>query len=237
MATPRQRFKASQRRASEDSAWAEKQARYQWNLGKWRDWKAPARPPAGYYDPSIDQQVSAGTRGLGDLRIDVDTAKRRGGEDRDLTLADLMTGENRAREDANIATGNLVTGYKRLATGQAQAARARGLGLSEGLAARAAGIRGANQQRDQAGIDLSFNRAMENINLQRGDVNRGFDRQFGPGGDLDLQLARGEREQPFLEADANQIRLYQAKQAGYLPPLRPKRPKRPVLNLNGRMRG
>jgi hypothetical protein len=237
VATPRQRFKASQRRTSENSAWAEAQARYQRDLGKWRDWKAPARPPSGYYDPTIDQQVQAGARGLGDLRIDIDTAKRRGGEDRDTTLADLMTGENRARADAGIATGNLQTGYKRLATGQAQAGRVRGLGLSEGLADRAAGIRAANQQHDQAGIDLSLGRALENIDFQRRDLNRNFDRQFALGGDLDLQLARGEREQPLLEADANNLRLYQAKQANYVPPLRPKKPKRPVLNLNGRMRG
>jgi hypothetical protein len=177
----------------------------------------PSRPPTGYYDPSIDAQVAAGARGLGDLRIDVDTGKRRGLEDRDLTLADLLTSENRTRADATLATGNLNRQFGILAGQQAEAGRARGI-VSGGLAAQQAEIRAGNQGRAQAQIDTSLTRALEDITTGRGDVNRGFDRQFGAGGDLDLQLARGEREQPLLEADANDLRLGQAKIAGWVPP-------------------
>ena len=200
----------------------------------------PSRPPTGYYDPSIDSQVSAGARGLGDLRIDVDTGKRRGLEDRDLTLADLMTGENRTRADATLATQNLGRQFGQLATGQAEAGRVRGI-VSGGLAEQAAQIRAANQGRAQSQIDLSLNRALEDITTQRGDVNRGFDRQFGSGGDLDLQLARGEREQPLLEADANDLRLGQARAAGWVPPKAHWQygpaPKRPKKLPRGRGRG
>jgi hypothetical protein len=179
--------------------------------------KGPPRPPTGYYDPTIDHQVSAGQRGLGDLRIDIDTAKRRGVEDRDLTLADLMTSENRTRYDARLAGDELGLQFSRLARGQAEQSRVRGV-TSAGLAAEAAQIRAANKGMAQGKIDLSLGRALENINLQRGDVTRGFDRQYGAGGDLDLQLARGEREQPLLEADANELRLAQAKAANWVPP-------------------
>lgn len=199
----------------------------------------PSRPPTGYYDPSIDAQVAAGARGLGDLRIDVDTGKRRGGEDfasgltgltqsRDRTLADLLTNETRTNEDYGRATANLGLSFQRLQRGQAEAARAHGV-ASGGLAAQASRARDANQAREQSGLDLSRDRALADIGTQRGRVGedfttqsgllqRNFDRQFGSGGDLDLQLARGEREQPFLESDANALRLSQAIGAGYVPP-------------------
>lgn len=197
------------------------------------------RPPTGYYDPSIDAQVAAGARGLGDLRIDVDTGKRRGREDFDTamagarttraqTLADFLTGENRLNEDYGTATQNLGRQFTQLARGQAEGARARGV-MSSGLAAQAAAARAGNQGRAQAGLDQQRTRGLADINRDRsrfeenyitqtGLLDRDFNRQFGAGGDLDLQLARGEREQPILEADANDLRLGQAKQAGWVPP-------------------
>lgn len=216
---------------------------------------SPSRPPAGYYDPSIDAQVSAGARGLQDLRIDIDTGKRRGAEDRDTalggltqtrdrTLADLLTGETRLNEDYTRSTGELGRQFGILAQQQAQGARSRGV-LSSGLAARAAQIRAGNQGRQQVGLDLARNRGLEDIGTRRtrvgedfttqsGLLERDFGRQFGAGGDLDLQLARGEREQPFLEADANALRLAQATAAGYVAPLpywkfdkKPRRPRAP----------
>jgi hypothetical protein len=211
------------------------------------------RPPTGYYDPSIDAQVAAGARGLGDLRIDIDTGIRRGGEDfqtamggartqRAQTLADLMTGETRLRDDHRLATEDLGLQFGRLARGQAEGARARGV-ISSGLAARAAQIRAGNQGRAQAGLDLSRDRGLENIATDRsrfeenyltqtGLLDRDYQRQYGAGGDLDLQLARGEREQPLLEADANDLRLFQAKQAQWVPPGAPK----PKGKLTGRRR-
>jgi hypothetical protein len=179
---------------------------------------SPSRPPTGYYDPTIDHQVAAGKRGLDDLRIDIGTGKRRGAEDRDTTLADLLTAETRTRDDARLATENLGLQFQRLARGQAEGARVRGI-VSGGLAEQAAGIRATNQGRAQATIDTSLTRAMEDIGTQRTNVGRAFDRQFGDGGDLDLTLIRGEREQPLLEADANELRLGQARAARYVPPM------------------
>jgi hypothetical protein len=165
--------------------------------------KGPPRPPTGYYDPTIDHQVSAGARGLGDLRIDVDTAKRRGKEDYDTGLGGLTQSRDRTLAD-------LLTAETRLGQGQSQANRVQGI-TSAGLAAKQAAIRHGNFQ-------LQRDRVGEDFTRQSGLLSTDYGRQFGDGGDLDLQLARGEREQPLLEADANELRLGQAKTAGWVPP-------------------
>lgn len=177
----------------------------------------PARPPTGYYDPSIDSQVSAGARGLQDLGIDTATGIRRGGENLQTTLADLLTGENRARADYGTATENLSRNYGILGARQAEATRAHGI-LSQDLMARADAIRSANQGREQGQLDTSLARSLQDIGTARTAAQTNYDRTYGPGGDLNLTLARAMREQPILESDANQQRLYQAKAAGYIPP-------------------
>lgn len=198
----------------------------------------PARPPSGYYDPAIDSQVAAGGRGLGDLRIDVDTAKRRGLEDYRSTLFDLDTTRDRTLQDYGTATGNLNLNFQRLGRQQGESARARGV-MSEGIAAKSAAVRGANQGREQAGLDTQRDRSLADIQTRRTLLDRDYARQFASGGDMDLQLTRAEREQPFLEADANTQRLFQANQAGYLPPTGKVRfgPKPPKPRKKNRMVG
>jgi hypothetical protein len=86
--------------------------------------RPPARPPAGYYDPAIDEMERAGARGVGDLRIDTDTANERAstgwitntgrlGEDRDTSLAGLLRSRNRGVEDIETGTQDLERGYRR----------------------------------------------------------------------------------------------------------------------------
>lgn len=59
-------------------------------------------PPANYYDPSIDSQVAAANRGLGDLQVDSSTGGSRDLTDYLLGLKDFGTQQSRGLEDIGL---------------------------------------------------------------------------------------------------------------------------------------
>lgn len=147
----------------------------------------PDSPPTGFYDPSIDAQVRASGRGLGDLFEDDATRRLRGANDyttargditrqRDESLADLLTnyqrglsdsqlGEGRMREDYGTSLATLDRNYQRLGGQQGQQATMAGLGGS--AAAQAASKRATNRAIDQAPIDTNFNRGIADLLTNR----------------------------------------------------------------------
>ena len=113
--------------------------------------KPISKPPAGFYDPTIDAQERAGARGVGDLAAATDQANIRAlddltvgrgrmGEDRDTSLAGLLRGKTRGLEDIGTGRQRLEEDY-----GSAVAARRRAfteLGSAQGQSAQAAGVAG-----------------------------------------------------------------------------------------------
>lgn len=174
-------------------------------------------PPPGQYDPSIDAQVGAGGRGLSDLTLDTETAKERGGQDLNSTLAQLVLGRTRAGEDRTKALGDVQLGYTRLGRRQGEQDAQMGV-LSDQVAQRQAAVRAGNQQRDQAPINQAYDRYMADSQTQEGQARQTYDRQFGEFGDLSTHLLRANRENTFLGLDANQQKWFQAGQLGYTPP-------------------
>jgi hypothetical protein len=161
---------------------------------KFKPWTPYGTPPAGTYDPSLDFQVSAGERGLGDTVTDAATSNRRGIEDYGFGVSDLNLSQSRgtqdigtqrdavnrgfdrssadigtqrgyATEDHQRAIDALTRGYSRLGNQQGQQARVMGVG--GGALVQAARKREANMAFDQAPIDTGFNRQIAGLDTSQ----------------------------------------------------------------------
>lgn len=151
---------------------------------------APSRPPSGYYDPTIDETERAGARGLGDLRIDTDTANQRAssayvtnttrlGEDRDTSLAGLLRSKTRGVEDVTRSSGRSLADLLRSKTRGGEdfatdtAARRRSytqLGDAQAEGAQAAGVAGGGA------LAASLKARLENEGIEQAGAQRSFDR-------------------------------------------------------------
>lgn len=148
-----------------------------------------AAPPAGSYDPNLDAQKRAETRGYENTLDDLDQAGEYAGIDlgiakdsagisktRNLedytsaksgverssgrSLTDLLTNRTRGGEDYKTSLSNLQRTYDRLGTAQGEQARKAGAEATGGAFAQAARKRAANQALDKSPIDLAYNRFM-----------------------------------------------------------------------------
>jgi hypothetical protein len=163
-------------------------------------WRPPTRPPPGKYDPALDAQVRASDRGYGDLRQD--TARDQGRLLSDFNIntaaadyqgnnafADAITAGTRLASDYGRSTGRLGEDYTRqtgdlqrnfqnLATSQGEAGNAAGLG--GGYLAQALKARSAEQARQQALLDQTRTRGMEDLTTSRdrgvADISTGVQR-------------------------------------------------------------
>lgn len=212
-------------------------------------------PPVGTYDPAIDYNASASNRGFGQTVNDAQTAYEQGQQDYtlglgDLTtgktrsLADLLTGENRLNQDYGFQTGENQRQYGILGRQQSERAAQQGI-QSQGLLAKSAQVRGANQARDQGQLDLTHNRGLEDIGTNRTRVGEDFTRgklgldlgnarQFGgfngqsilnpltnkpEFGSLLTGVTRAGGENNAFQALSSTQRAGQAAQGGYISPM------------------
>lgn len=225
--------------------------------------KKPKKPssfvvPAGMYDPSLDYQKQAATRGVQDLTADTALGNARLADDYTLglganredtqydlgqlgtsharTLADIATARGRANEDFTNSTNALARQYGILAGQQGEAANASGE-AEGGAVLQGQQKRAANQAIDQAPITLGHNRTLadlaqsetranEDYNTQVARENQLSGRQAGQIGltyqrgteDSGTTLARAKRENTFYGQGINQQKIFQATQAGWVPP-------------------
>lgn len=142
-------------------------------------------PPVGTYDPTIDYNAGASQRGFENQRDDASTAYSQGKEDYGLDLGDITrnrdrTNENlstqkfRLNEDYATATKELGRQFGILGRQQGERAAQQGV-TSAGLLAKSAGVRGENQQREQAGLDRTRMRGLVDINTEWNRNNENFD--------------------------------------------------------------
>lgn len=176
-------------------------------------------PPPGLYDPSIDAQVGAGNRGLGDLQQDTNTQNLRdttdyglghdaimrtydrGTQDLGVQQGELNTARQRAAENYGQSTQDLGTQYGRQADAQRQAQSRAGVTWGSGAMAQALGKRGANQAHDQAGLNTSYARTVQDQAVAQGRLDTagtraGEDRDLSLG-DLALKLAPPDAGNPL----------------------------------------
>lgn len=204
-------------------------------------YKAPERPPAGTYDPSLDYQQDQAQRGYEDLQADTARDLERGSNDYTLAsgqvgyqtgsaLADLMQRRSRGDEDAAASTAERQRQYAIQAARQREAANAAGLLGSSGWDEQAAGIRGANQAREQGAQDLAVGRQNADLSLagertqyagaqQQGQLDLGWGRATA---DAQQTLQRAGRENTFFGQATNAARMYGATSSGlWEPPQKP----------------
>lgn len=199
-------------------------------------------PPAGYYDPALDAALGAAHRGLQDQQADYtrdygssgaggrsyddyQLALQGLGTSRDRELADLQTNTTRENQNFQAALTELARRYGILGTSQAQADRRAGV-TSQGLLAQQQAIRSANQAHDTQPIQTAHDRTLQDILTQTGRVNEDYGTQAGQLGlnyergvtDATTALGRAGREVDQFGIDTQASRLYQATQAGYVPP-------------------
>lgn len=206
---------------------------------------AAKQPPYGTYDPSLDQQLRAAGRGLGDLINTARQTNSRNTQDLniglsnitnaqgtgayDTSLADLLTARQRGQQDYQTATQDRQRQYGILANHQAEQAAA--AGVLGGAIQQAAQKRAANQDREQGLADQAYQRFVTDSNTDQTRLGNTRDqgeaalrltaqRQFEDLYDPETgKVTLAQRELPIFAQDTNELRIAQAKQAGLLPPV------------------
>lgn len=196
-------------------------------------------PPPGTYDPVLDANVRAASRGIGDLKSDTLQNKTRLNDDlllgiNDLNinqqqgLEDIFKGGVRQNQDYKEQTGALNRNYLDLASQQQQQQRSAGADQS-GAVAQAVAKRAINHALEQRPLDTALsrykqdattdvgrlkdettrNRSKLTLNYQRGNT------------DLDTTLTRAVRENKAFGQDTTRSRYYQARESGWNPSTSP----------------
>lgn len=188
--------------------------------------------PAGSYDPALDAQRRAATRGLGDVRQDISTGNVRDTVDYGLGREDILRDQRIAQEDYDRNRAMLQQSFQSLANRQRQQAAAAGV-LSGGIALEAARKRAAAQAQQQQVLDVGKQRFDENIStaLGRLALELAPPGEGGPLGgrrfqDRATQLTRAEREDSEFGIDIEAQKQFSAAQSGYVPPRRRRRRRR-----------
>lgn len=187
--------------------------------------KAPAKPPPGTYDPSLDAEERAAERGYGDLQQD--TERDRGrlfSNTYDPVLGAIPNLQRQLAEegaDYGRQVQELGRGFQRLGTGQDNAARAAGVD-SGGVLAQALRKRTENEAFARVPIDTAHTRYGQQNAREQAQAELGYQRQNE---DLGTQLTRGGRELGFYRGDVGAQRFFQAEQSGAELPTAPKNEK------------
>lgn len=156
--------------------------------------------PAGYYDPTLDAQRDAATRGEAYTEQDIGLAGRRGSEDLGYETGQIQTGFQRGMEDlttgaqrtqADILTGRNIakTDYDRNVSmlaratqqlGRRQGEQARKYGVSTGgIALLSAAKRAENQGIAQRDLDTGYQRQVDSFDTAYNRTSEDFQRDTG----------------------------------------------------------
>jgi hypothetical protein len=224
----------------------------------------PPPPPTGTYDPALDAQRRAASRGLRDTVADTSTANTRDTVDYGLGRDDIFRAQTRGNEDLTTSRDRgygdvdrqiavLQRGYQTLAGQQAQQFQAHGLAYG-GAALQAAAKRQANEAFDQQPLDVARARIGEDFTRQTGRLGEDTGLQLGRlaldyappdasnplGGrrfqDRGTALTRAKREDTAFGLDVGAEKYFQATQSGWVPPGPPKKKKPPAFPKGTRSR-
>lgn len=156
----------------------------------------PPPIPSGYYDPNLDAQRQAASRGLLNTQQDTGTSLRRGAEDLGFAKGDINRTYDRGAEDIATSRGyegqdyTTQTGYENQDYGRnvqmltrqygqqarQQAEGARKYGVSSGgIALLSAAKRNENQALDRQGLDTTHERNITGLDTSHTRAVAGFD--------------------------------------------------------------
>lgn len=193
----------------------------------------PAVPPWGTYDPTLDANLGAATRGFNDLTADTERQNTRSANDLTLgidavnqqkgySLADNLRTRERTNADYGTATTALGKRYSDLGNAQAQGAQQAGV-VGGGALADALLKRTANQGVDQAGLDTTRNRTLADLLTSDNRIGQAATDKIG-GLTLDynrgvedrnqVALPRASRELTQFGIDTTAQKGYQASSSG-----------------------
>jgi hypothetical protein len=210
----------------------------------------PPPIPAGYYDPSLDAQRDAASRGLTQTEQDIGLAGRRGAEDYGLNpndptygystvgqintqfgrqAQDLQTNRAYEGQDYGRNVAMLTRNYQQLSRQQAETARRYGV-TSGGIALLSAAKRAENQGLEQQDLDTAHSRAVSGFDLAGTRLGEDKTNALGQAqtvynrgvADQGTALSRARAEDLFYGLDVGAQKQYQASQAGYEAPLGPR---------------
>jgi hypothetical protein len=174
----------------------------------------PVIPPPGWYDPALEAQRRASTRGLGDLRQDTELAGSRAAQDYTFGVTGLQTSRDRGYQDVDRQVALLTRGYGQLARQQAEGDAQAGV-INPAIAAKQMQIRAANMAFDRQPLDVERGRIGQDYSTGVGRL--GVDYTRG-GVDRATGLARAGRENTQFGLDIGEQERFQAIQAGWAPP-------------------
>jgi hypothetical protein len=192
-----------------------------------KKWVQPP-PPTGSFDPALDAQRRAASRGLRDTVTDIGTANTRDTVDYGLGRDSIMLAQTRGNADLDRQMAVLQRGYQTLASQQRQQFQAHGLAYG-GASLQAAAKRQANEAFDQQPLDVARARLGEDTGLQLGKLALDLappDASNPLGGrrfqDRTTQLTRAKREDASFGLDIGAEKVFQATQSGWVPPTPPR---------------
>lgn len=209
----------------------------------------PPPIPSGYYDPSLDAQRQAASRGLLNTQQDVGLAGRRAGEDYGLDSSDPTYGFSQVggierqfgRDTADLGTARASEGvdygrnvdmltrqYGQLGRQQGEQGRRYGV-TAGGVALLSAAKRSENQAIDRSGLDLTHQRAVAGFDTAGSRLGEDRTNALGQAragydrgvADRGTLLGRAQGEDAFYGLDVGAQKLYQAQQAQYDAPTGP----------------
>lgn len=172
--------------------------------------------PAGYYDPALDSQRQAASRGLDYTEQDTATTGRRAQEDYTTGSADITRNRGYETADYGHNVAMLTRQYQQLGRQQSESARQHGI-TSGGLALLSAAKRQENQGIAQGELDTAHTRAQTGFDVAQTGLDTSYNRGVA---DRGTAITRARAEDTFYGTDVNAQKLYQAQQAGYEAPLR-----------------
>lgn len=222
MATAAQRRQAELERQRAAQAAAQRQRQQVATLaaghspfGPFHPYQAP-NVPAGYYDPALDAQRQAASRGLDYTSQDIGLAGSRAQQDYGTQTADISRSRGYETADYQHNVDMLTRQFQQL--GRQQGERARQYGVtSGGLALLSAAKRQENQGIAQGQLDTAHTRAQTGFDLAQTGLDTGYNRGVA---DRGTQLGRARSEDTFYGTDVNAQKLYQAQQLNYEAPTR-----------------
>lgn len=202
-------------------------------------WKPPPIP-SGYFDPALDDQRGAASRGLLYTEQDVGSQGRYATEDLGYERTGLQRTYDRSREQNAAAVGQvnedyntnvaaLQRSFQQLGRGQGEQQRRYGVTAGGGVALLAANKRNENQAIEQKGLDTTKARSLNELErldrFSREDYVSGGDRltqlyDRGVAGRGDT-LSRARSEDVFYGLGVDSQKQYQAQQALYDAPESP----------------
>jgi hypothetical protein len=178
-------------------------------------WQLPPIPP-GYYNPSLDVQLSEGKLGTEQTLAGLGRQKTNAESDYATNLGLVKQRETDQLQKEKETLGLLGESYKKLGVQQGGQANATGT-LYGGALISAAMKRAANEGSQKARDEAGRAEQKQANETEEGRLVREESRLVGPGGSILEAIANAEKSQQLFGQNINTLKGTQAAEHGYTP--------------------